>query len=184
MRVLEGKVHWNEDDGLRRPQYVSVLWGHAMRSSLMLFLLAGLLVAASEPRQQTAKEGAKELQGSWQAVSGESVLWELKDPGFLFPLTKTKDPSPNFRWVVVGTRLTITDAKKKAHAQRTIRADATKKPKTMEVQDGGKGRTVRAIYKLEKEKLTVVIGDGKTYPKDFKSEAGRLILTFERQKAE
>src|SRR5262249_791076 len=99
------------------------------------------------------------------------------------PHEKNKAPHV-FHWVIAGDRLTITDADKKIYAQRTVRADATREPKTLDIQEGDKGRTVRAIYKVEKQKLRVVIGNGKEYPKDLKSESGRLILIFERQKAE
>src|SRR5262245_37699096 len=154
-----------------------------MRSAIVFAFPAGLLAWASQSQAQPAKKGPAELQGSWQAVSGESLLSELKDPGFLFPHAKAKLPDV-FHWVIAGDRLTITDAHKKMHTQRTVRADSTREPKTLDIQEGEKGRTVRAIYKLEKEKLRVVIGDGKEYPKDLKSESGQLILVFERQKAE
>jgi uncharacterized protein (TIGR03067 family) len=106
-------------------------------------LVAALLLAANDSKEDVAKEEMTKFQGTWRFVSME-VQGEKKPDGEF----------KKFSSVLKGDQWTVSVGDKIA-AQTFFRVDPTKKPKTIDLIDVDKGRIIRGIYSLEGDTLTV-----------------------------
>jgi uncharacterized protein (TIGR03067 family) len=137
-------------------------------------MLAGVLVAGFAFAADGGKD-LKQLQGTWvrasverngQAVSAD----ELKD----------------IRLTITGDKYTLDEGKDKRTG--TFKLDESKTPKTLDIiSDAGpnKGKTLKAIYKIEGDTFTYcVAGPDKDRPTEFSAKAGsgHTLLVNKRQK--
>lgn len=119
------------------------------------------------------KEEVKKLNGEWTVASMEMM-------GKAMPEAAIKN-----------TRLINKDGeylvKAESDDQGTVTVDASKTPKQMTIKgtDGpNKGKTLLAIYELNGDELKVCYDlSGKEFPKEFKSEPGKLLMYAVYKKA-
>jgi uncharacterized protein (TIGR03067 family) len=140
-------------------------------------ILVGLALAVGAPTKKDppAKEPPS-LVGEWVGESGVRG-------------GKPENPPP-------GTSLTFTadgkirfkeggDAKAE---EGTYKADPKKTPAEIDINppDGPKGETLRGIYKIEGDTLTICIAMGGVRPTEFASPAGAeiMLITCKRAKKE
>jgi len=137
---------------------------------LLSFAFAASILSADEP----ASDELKKLQGEWQEVERDTQGKKTSkaDPGF-----------SGLRFVIAGDQLTVNNRRK------TIKLDPAKEPKAIDMisHDGWEiGQTTAAIYKLEKDRLTICqpywSGDTTARPTELKAAAddGRMLLILER----
>jgi uncharacterized protein (TIGR03067 family) len=147
-------------------------------------LVASLLVpAAPVPKEE---DDAKALQGTWVATSFE-------EHGKAVPEKQLKDGLKGMKWVFADGKLTwvLPGDKGEERVKFAYKLDPTKSPKaldlTPEAPAGGKADpTVLAIYKVEKDQLTVCLGPkkGGDRPTEFRTAENleRAIIVFKREK--
>ncbi|MDG3007951.1 TIGR03067 domain-containing protein [Paludisphaera mucosa] len=134
-----------------------------------------LLAQASEPAPEVKAE-LKRHQGVWRAVSFRRDGKETAE-AVARSITRTVD----------GDRV-VWRRDGKSFSGSTIVLDPSADPKTIDiVADGGPGRdkTVRGLYKLEGDELTLCTGDPDgPRPKEFKAELGdhQTLMVFAREK--
>ncbi|HEY7156720.1 MAG TPA: sigma-70 family RNA polymerase sigma factor [Gemmataceae bacterium] len=124
------------------------------------------------------KTDAENIQGSWKVVSAKAN--GVEDDENVKSLKSGE-------FVISADKITIRIGDKLEELMYTI--DPTTKPKTIDivhVQDGGGEETTQAIYKLEKDKLTICGPHprGKERPKEFESKEGSdtVLLILQRVK--
>lgn len=130
---------------------------------VFLTSLVGLL-AVCGPARAEDKKVADNLDGKWELVF-ETLDGVATDPGEVkgrFVVSKGEKLTAYFKDKVLGTA--------------TQKLDPGKSPKHVDVtyEDGPiKGTTLKGIYKLEGDTLTICMGGvGKDRPKEFGSEPG------------
>jgi uncharacterized protein (TIGR03067 family) len=146
------------------------------------FLLAGvgLLSAADDTKDEAIRKDLKSMVGTWTVTSRESN-GEKAPPGAL-------------KGVVIkvaedGTA-TVTKDGKAIRKVKWVNLDPTQKAKTtdVEVVEGDdKGKTLLAIYKIERDIVTVCLAEpGKDRPTEFSAggDSGRTMVTYTRMKDE
>jgi uncharacterized protein (TIGR03067 family) len=147
-----------------------------MRAWITLVFAVGLLIAAEEPSNDATKKDLERLQGDWAAVSmirdGQSIPDD--DVQSLFRTTK-------------GDQYTVF-LFKKAIGKGTFKLDATKKPKTIDLQAASgpaKGQPIKGIYEFEGDTWKICYANpGKDRPTDFTAKEGseRTLAVWEREK--
>jgi uncharacterized protein (TIGR03067 family) len=158
-----------------------------MRVAISLFaLFAGTafglpaLLADDANRKQEVLDEAKQLEGKWKVVA-------IEDDGRKAPEEEIK----GMCCTIKDLEMQMRDAADAPVEKATLKLDLTKTPRHIDltVSEGPeKGRTIKGIFKFEKERLVICIrgpeaGD-KGRPKEFKTEAGSGlgIITLERAK--
>jgi uncharacterized protein (TIGR03067 family) len=116
-----------------------------MRSMCYICLLIGLVLGADDPPKKAAKDDPGPLQGGWSMVqmmvSGEEIPADQVKTGELVVLDDEYRP-------VLGT----------STETATTKVDASKSPKEIDftyTTGFQKGKTVKGIYKVEGDKLTI-----------------------------
>ncbi len=138
-------------------------------SLAVVVLLAGLGVAADD------KGDLDKLQGTWVRAS-------IERDGKPSPADELK----NSRLTLKGDKYTLDDGKEKRTG--TFKLDATKTPKTLDIiSDAGpnKGKTLKAIYKIEGDTFTYCVAPpDKDRPTEFsgKEGTGHTLLVNKREK--
>jgi uncharacterized protein (TIGR03067 family) len=111
-------------------------------------------------------EEVKKLNGEWSVASMEMM-------GKPMPAEAVK----NIRLINKDGEYTL---KAESEDKGTVTVDATKSPKQMTikgVEGVNKGKTFLAIYELKEDELKVCYDlSGKEFPKEFKTEAGKLLM--------
>lgn len=145
-----------------------------MRHAL-LFFAAGMLIAADGPKQDKEKI-AKEVQGTWEGVTAEQV---------------GKKGKLGAAWEVKEEKIIETNAK--GTGEWKYRVDPAKTPKEIDLTPNvgpAAGKTLKGIYKIEKDTLTICYVGGKVEdpekkerPTEFdtKKRDDVVILTFQRK---
>jgi uncharacterized protein (TIGR03067 family) len=136
-------------------------------------LMVGLLLLASgsvaqadddpEPRRPAEAE-LKKLQGTWDVV--KAVMAGRDDTAKL-----KKDGA---HAVIKKNEFTFVERQGRKDSMSFV-LNQKQKPGRMDLSDGNE--TIRAIYKLEKDVLTIAFNDeGKEHPKGFDKSDGLLVL--------
>jgi uncharacterized protein (TIGR03067 family) len=143
----------------------------------LLPLLATLLFIAADPDKKSAmQEEMKRLAGAWTvlkaAKDGKDV--PVKDRG-----------QPNTIFIRDGKLITYgKDGTDKVALP--FRLDPNRKPKTIDIiPESPKKGTIRGIYVLQRNKLTICLGEpGAKRPTEFTAKAGSGLglFTLERKK--
>jgi uncharacterized protein (TIGR03067 family) len=135
---------------------------------LLVVVVAGLLVAGQDKKDNAVKEELKKLEGTWVV---ESASRDGKD-------ATGGGPS---ELVISGNSITMKEATKDRKGKITI--DPTKNPKTIDVEPEEKKETSPAIYELTGDTLKLCIGrPGKDRPTEF-SDTGHVLVTLKRKKS-
>lgn len=131
------------------------------------------LVAPLRADEATAKKDLEQMQGTWKVVKFERE-------GKLVPEERIKD----LRAVIEGDKFSFVDGKKRAETS-TLTLDPSTKPASADLQTtGGQAKITRAIYKIEKDTMTICFMlDGKPErPKDFAPNKLTSTIILERLK--
>jgi uncharacterized protein (TIGR03067 family) len=137
-------------------------------------LLAGLLVAGLALAEEGGKD-LKQLQGTWVRASEEKN-------GQKTPVAELK----NTRLTLKGDQYTLDDGKQKRTG--TFKLDESKTPKTLDIVSGegpNKGKTLKAIYKIEGDTFTYCVAPpDQDRPTEFSGKAGsgHTLLVNKREK--
>jgi RNA polymerase sigma-70 factor (ECF subfamily) len=142
-----------------------------MQPIILTLLALGLLVAGDEPKSEDAKKEAEALRGTWTFSKMERDGGDLTDQfgGVEVRFEAEKFSSPGI--------------------EATFTLDPTKTPKAIDIsykEGPAAGQTIKAIYKLEGETLTIcrALSQGDERPKEFAAPAGsgRFLFQFKRNK--
>jgi uncharacterized protein (TIGR03067 family) len=143
-----------------------------MPTSALWILTAGLALAAQAPE----KKDLDLLQGKWKVVSVEHN-------------GKTTPSKETAKWnlVVAGDKMTSRDGDQ-VMEESILRLDISVKPKAIDLKfttGPDKDKTVRGIYQVEGDKLTICVGvPNKDRPKEFRAPEGSdcTLFLFEKVK--
>jgi uncharacterized protein (TIGR03067 family) len=132
-------------------------------------LAVGLLLGAYPPQ---AKDVKKDLQGTWEVTSLESM-------GQKVPADQLKQ---------LGMKMTFKDDKVTLQGKgqpdevMTIKLDASQKPKTIDATDP-QNKLEKGIFELEGDTLKMCIAQpGADRPKDFTSTKDTMLIIAKRAK--
>ena len=131
-----------------------------------MFGMSAWIVQAAD-----SKEEWKPLQGTWRPKSGEMA-----------GKTMSAEALKSIKLVIADDKYTV------GIDRGTIKIDAGKKPKTMDitgVEGPNKGKTFLAIYEQSGDTLRICYDlAGKNRPTEFKTTTGTMqfMLTYERDK--
>lgn len=147
---------------------------------IAVLAFAGAMAHAADP----VADEVKKLQGEWQAVEIEA---KGKKAG------KDDADTKNMRFVIKDNELTAEAADGSGRKrQLTYKVDPGKTPKEIDITslDGQeKDTTTAAIYKLEKDRLTICMpyfsNDRSKRPTEFKvgADDGHMVIALERIRA-
>jgi uncharacterized protein (TIGR03067 family) len=146
---------------------------HLLCGLLLVGVCAGPLAWADEGA--SAKEDAKKLQGSWKPVKAE--LGGKPYPEGVLKMMKL-DLTDGKYTVTIG----------QLRDEGTVKLDATKTPRTMDIvgtKGPNQGKTIPAIYELTDNTLRVCYDlSSKARPKEFKTQEGTqlYLVEYQRQK--
>ncbi len=143
--------------------------------TMVLAALCGMLAQPNLLRAEERKAGTDELQGSWMVVSKERNGEKQEAPKMVLTFKGDK-----FEAVIDG----------KAVESGTIKADASKKPKTYSVTITGdfaeKGNTYNGIFVVDGDTLKTCVNTntGKEAPTEFATKAGtgHQLIVWKRVK--
>jgi uncharacterized protein (TIGR03067 family) len=143
-----------------------------------LVLVAGLLTAAADDKQEATKKDRELMQGHWTVVSlvrngmdvpqAQGIKVSIDADGNAAHLPSEKEPMPDLKG-----KITI---------------DPSKNPKTIDlvvVEGSRKGQTMAGIYEIDGDTLRICRpGPGKDRPTEFSSKEGSGcdIITYKRDK--
>jgi len=136
--------------------------------------MMSLFVCAAALAQQPAGD-VKLLEGKWMVVSAELS-------GEALPKEATK----SMLLTLTGEKYQFTDGK--SNDQGTVKIDATKKPKEMDItgaEGPNKGKTFLAIYDIQGDTFRVCYDlTGKGRPSEFATKKGAalFLVTYQRAK--
>ncbi len=143
-----------------------------MSTNALWTLTAALALAAAAD-----KKDEDLLQGRWKVMSVENNGKKAEAKVIA-----------NMKLVVAGDKMTALDGND-VMDEYTFRLDPTAKPRAIDltIQTGDeKGKTVRGIYRLEGDALTVCVAepDKKDRPREFSAPEGSsfMLLVFQRAK--
>jgi uncharacterized protein (TIGR03067 family) len=141
-----------------------------------MLLVIGFLVAADEPKSDATKTDLERLQGDWGAVA-------MTRDGQAFP---DEDVQALFR-TMKGDQYTVFRFRK-VIGSGTFKLDASKKPKTIDLQAASaaaKIQPIKGIYDFDGDTWKICYGSpGKERPKEFtaKEGSGDTLAVWEREK--
>jgi uncharacterized protein (TIGR03067 family) len=143
---------------------------------LVLVLVLGLLVVATEAEEGTAGKEQEKLDGKWNLTSkqanfnGDGVPIEFG----LFVIAANTG-----KMEVKGDKL-ITNIGKET-TELTIVFDRTKTPKTVDAKLGKDKVVFRGIYELSKDTLHLCISGKGDRPKEFKNSPDTPLFEYKRE---
>jgi uncharacterized protein (TIGR03067 family) len=144
------------------------------RTLLLLVALTGLL-RVSGPAPAEDKKDPGKLEGKWEPVS-QTVDGKESD----------EDELKNRFAVFKGGKLAFL-FKGKERGTAAVKLDPGKSPKQIDItyEDGpAKGTTLKGIYKVEGDKLTICFGGfGKSRPAEFASKPGSGTILIVQKRA-
>jgi uncharacterized protein (TIGR03067 family) len=144
-----------------------------MRISAWLLVVVALVSAAEAAQTGAAGKDLASLQGTWRLVGREvegkkATAAEVKDAEALY--------------LVKGDRLVYRSQGKDVW-EATIKLNARATPRTLEVTHISgpfKGKSVRGIYKLEGQRLTICFSTSRLPTEFSTSDTDRVLLVYQR----
>ncbi len=143
-----------------------------VRMKLLLIPMIALLIAIEDPKDEAVKKEMRKLEGVWRVVSadGQKV---------------TQEQSKNYTLSIAGNKYIIKKMGKIVY-EGTVRIDASKRPKTIDVTktSGEFPGTVRmGIYQIDGESLKICYGlPCSDRPTEFKGGSAAALVVFKREK--
>ena len=142
-----------------------------MRLFALISLAVGLLGVGDGPDSQDGKQEAEKLRGTWTFTkmvrNGQNLLTQFGEVEVVFDAKKFTSPG--------------------IEAEYTL--DPSKNPKAIDIsykQGPAAGQTIKAIYKLEGDTLTIcrALTQKDERPKEFAAPAGsgKFLFEFKRNK--
>jgi uncharacterized protein (TIGR03067 family) len=147
-------------------------------AALFLLAVAGAAAGAPAPLPRRGRAGPERFQGTWKQVS----VWSQGNDA-----TQGHE-SYKIHWVIKADRITIFMKGKRNSGNWTYRADPSRQPAALDLTVAGpSGETYPCIYKLEGDRLTVLIQSFPKLgrPRDFQAWSGTGVgkHVFERVKS-
>ena len=105
--------------------------------------------------------------GTWLKVSTSSTTWSL------YWVQTNSGYSADRKYEFTENEFTFVEGKGNKDSL-SFTLNVKKKPAQMDLRE--KDETIRAIYKLEKDVLTIAFNEGKGRPKGFDKSDGLLVL--------
>jgi uncharacterized protein (TIGR03067 family) len=136
-----------------------------------LLLIAAGLLAAPVPAQDATKDKTN-IEGTWEVMSAVRE-------------GKPRDDIKGDKLIFKDGKLTIKNMKKKKDENGTYKLDPGKKPKTIDLTQDGSDKTLKGIYELKGDKLTICVSPPDSErPDKFESlEGGKtMIIELTRSK--
>jgi uncharacterized protein (TIGR03067 family) len=137
---------------------------------MVVAFVVGLLVAAAQAQDKSAKGDKEKLQGTWVLVSGEHDGQPIPE-----------EVAKTVKLVFVGDKVTLHHNDQKNEG--TFKVAPDKKPKELDLDmDSG---AVKGIYQLDGDTLKLANAKpGEERPKEFpkKEGSGLTVATLKRQK--
>jgi uncharacterized protein (TIGR03067 family) len=125
------------------------------------------VIGISAASAADSKDDLKAMQGTWRPTSGESAGKAMAGD----VLKKTK-------LVIKDSKYTVTVGEDPD--QGTLKIDASRMPKTMDIISTGganKGRRIQAIYEIDGDTMKICYDlSGKGRPKEFKTAPGSQLF--------
>jgi uncharacterized protein (TIGR03067 family) len=149
---------------------------HPMKLTPLLFLAAGLLIAADEKKDDVAKKDVETLQGEWAMNSHEFNGEKLAEEKIKDYKRTVKD---DHFTVVLGDKTVV---------EGTFTLDASKKPKTIDITLENvdlKGKKMLGIYEIDGDTYKVCLGAPDIErPTEFvsKPDSSQALTTWKRVK--
>ena len=134
-----------------------------------------IVSSAALDRSGQERDDAKLLEGTWLPATAELAGKDFPD-----------DVRKTIKLTVKGDHYTVTVGDNSDRG--TIKLDPTKKPKAMDItgtEGPSKGKTILAIYELDKDRLKICYDlGGKERPTEFKTRAKTqlFLVTYKREK--
>jgi uncharacterized protein (TIGR03067 family) len=144
-----------------------------MKAIVMTLLALGVLFQGSKSQQENAKKEAEKLKGTWTFAKmvrdGQDMTSQLGEVKVVFEADKFTSPG----------------------IEAAFKLDPSQNPKAIDLsykEGPAAGQTIKAIYKLEGETLTICRPrtQADDRPKEFAAPAGsgRFLFQFKRNKAD
>jgi uncharacterized protein (TIGR03067 family) len=143
-----------------------------MNRHLVTILMAGLLLAADDPKQAAINKDLDKLQGEWEVVSAER-------DGKTIPPEQFKTE----RITIQGDLMTVTkDGKVLQRSKRVLDPSTTPKSFVCEVMEGvNKGDKCHGIYEVEGDTFKECrVKADKERPREFSSKNGAFLGRYKR----
>src|SRR5262249_23574834 len=151
---------------------------HFHRRKTMKYALLGttasVLLWTAAGAGQDSTEDLKKMEGTWK-----TIVHEMNGR----TSTKEEIEKSQGKIVIKGDKYDAFFGDK-SEDKGTIKLDASKKPRQIDAITGKSG-TLKGIYKIEGERMTVCFGGlNKDRPTDFKTEkgTGQMLLGYQRVK--
>jgi len=145
--------------------------------ALTVSLTLALLLTATEPQDDAAKQELKVFQGTWVLVSAERDGKKVSGEG------------KQIKLAITGTKYSLTEESSAVIGHRgTFLLDPARKPKATDVtvtEGPDKGKTFLGIYELSADDYKVCFAPpGKERPKEFASApgSGHILQVWKREK--
>jgi uncharacterized protein (TIGR03067 family) len=140
-----------------------------MNAIVLTLLASGLLVGGDAPKPEDVKAQAEKLRGTWKFTKmerdGRDLIGQFGPVDVVFDAEKFASPG----------------------IEATFKLDPSQNPRAMDIsysEGPAAGQTVKAIYKLEGDTLTICRGrdHADERPKEFAAPAGsgRFLFQFTR----
>jgi len=140
-----------------------------------VLVACGLTVAAPIPKEKDKpKKDEDAIQGVW--------LLEKFEGGPALPVPPGVQM---IRFTFKDGKLDVSQPGQPQGQQGTYKLDPTAKPKSIDLTEGGNGRTTLGIYELDGETLKICLVDGQAAvrPAEFKPDGKQVtVVTFRRMK--
>jgi uncharacterized protein (TIGR03067 family) len=143
-----------------------------MKWRVLTLVAAGLLLVAADAKEDAAKKDRGRMQGTWKVESATKG-------GKKAPAEKTQA----MRLVIEGDKITVKEGGHDETATFTLLPD--QKPPAIDIKPSRGGeKTVRGIYRIEGDTITMCWSHAGDRPKEFASKEGSdfILLVLKREK--
>jgi uncharacterized protein (TIGR03067 family) len=134
---------------------------------IAVLVLVPLPALADEPDPEPPPAGSKQLDGEWEVVGMRLAGKERKTPA---------------GWIMKFAKGKMTATRAGRETVNTFKIDPRKSPPHIDITYGTTNRTNHAIYKLEKDELSIAYGGATPAARPTDIASARQVLVLKRQK--